>query len=596
MTGNPASERIVRIGAVSASFVDSRIAMPQLLGCGVPLNYLVFDCLAEGVMSILARARLAGQPAYVSDFVSGQMAPHLAELSQRGIKVVANAGGLDPEGCAAALRARAKQAGIALRIASISGDDLSSRLDELVRPGTPDMFDGTDLRAQLDAADQPLSLAAYTGAFPIAAALAAGADVVITGRAVDSATVLGPLIHEFGWGEGQFDLLSAGTLAGHLIECTTQVCGATFTDWHDVPDWANIGFPIAECRANGSFVITKPEGTGGLVSCATVAEQMLYEVGDPAAYMVPDVVCDWTQVQLMQDGKDRVLVTGAKSHGRPRQLKAALTWDSGWRGAALAPIIGHEAAAKAQRTADELFSRCAQLAHTQRMQPYTRFHVDVVGGTGEGASPAICRMSADHATQEGAALFAREQSSIMTSMAVGTSVPLGTTVKPLTQFASLLLDREQVKLAVLLDGKEVPFSPVLSGSLPTEVPSVFPTVLDDITEASVPLVQLAWVRSGDKGNLFNVGVIARQPQLLPWLWQALSPEAVAVHFAERLGKPIGADDVTRYPVPGIHALNLLVEHTMDGGMLASPALDPAAKAMGQMLLDFPVPVPEGLIK
>lgn len=595
MTLKPASERIVRIGAVSASFVDSRIAMPQLLGSGIALDYLVFDCLAEGVMSILARARLSGQPAYVADFVTGQMAPHLEQLAACGVKVVANAGGLDPEGCAQSLAKVAHDAGLTLRIASICGDDLSPRMNELVVPGTPDMIDGSDLHARLEAADQPLSLAAYTGAFPVAAALAAGADVVITGRAVDSATVLGPLIHEFGWREDDFDLLAAGTLVGHLIECTTQVCGATFTDWRDVPDWANIGFPIAECRADGSVVITKPQGTGGLVSRATVAEQMLYEVGDPAAYIVPDVVCDWTDVSIAQAGEHRVAVSGARGRGRPELLKAALTWDAGWRGSALAPILGLDAADKARRTADELFARCKVLAREHQLPPFARFHCDVVGGDTAGAGASICRMLADHALPQGAALFAREQSSIMTSMAVGTSVPLGTTVRPLTFFASMLIDRDEVKTQVRLDGDPVPFEPVRSGIERVAHGRVEPNEPADATTRYHCLLDLAWVRSGDKGNLFNVGVIARRPEWLAWLYHALTPGAVAAHFSEKLGKAIEADAVTRFAVPGICAVNLLVEHSMDGGMLASPALDPAAKAMGQLLLDFLVPVPEGLI-
>lgn len=595
MPDNPATDRIVRIGAISASFVDSRIAMPQLLNSGLALDYLVFDCLAEGVMSILARARLAGQPAYVSDFVTGQMTPFLGEIARRGIKVVANAGGLDPQGCADALSVAAKEAGVELRIACICGDDLSDRMDKLVPAGTPDMFDGSDLRARLGDADQPLSLAAYTGAFPIAAALEAGADIVVTGRAVDSATALGPLIHEFGWTDDDFDLLSAGTLVGHLIECTTQVCGATFTDWREVPDWANIGFPVAECRGDGSAVITKPEGTGGLVSRATVSEQMLYEIGDPASYIVPDVICDWTGVKAEEIGENRVAICGARGRGRPEKLKAALTWDAGWRGSALAPIMGFEAAAKAERTARELFIRCERLARDMGIAPFTRFHADVIGETGGGASMAICRMIADHPSAQGAGLFAREQSSIMTSMAVGTSVPLGTSVKPLTYFASLLLDRGDVDLSVRVDGERIEFVAAREGTAEIPANPSQPPCPMATADTAVALVDLAWVRSGDKGDLFNVGVIARKSEYLPYLFDALTPAAVAAHYAKVLRQDIPASAVTRFHVPGIAAINLLITGSMDGGMLASPAFDPAAKARGQLLLDFPVPVPANLI-
>ena len=597
MIKQPATPRVVHIGAASASFVDSRIALPQLLGSALQLDFIVFDCLAEGVMSILARARLAGEPAYVTDFVTGQIAPHFAELACRGIKVIANAGGLDPTACAAALRRAASEAGVAVRVASVAGDDLSHRLDELVVPGTPDMFDGKDLRAALSAADQPLSLVAYTGALPIAAALDAGADIVISGRAVDSATTLGALIHIFGWQVDDFDLLSAGTLAGHLIECTTQVTGGTFTDWADVPDWANIGFPIAACGPDGSVEIFKPEGSGGIVTCGTVSEQLLYETGDPKSYIVPDVICDWSDVVVRQVGPDRVRIDGARGRGRPEQLKAALTWDRGWRATALAPIIGHAAAAKAERTAEALFERAASLVVARQMRPFALLHRDIVGGDGPGMQAAICRMVADHPDQAGAALFAREQSSIITSMAVGTSVPLGTTIRPITHFASFLLPRAAVELSVELDGCPVPLPANATAAPPAPAapdPDPDPPAPVGVLSETLSLVSLAVVRSGDKGNLFNVGVVARDPAFLPYLWHALTPERVARHYAPLLKRDPDAIGVARYTVPGIHALNLVVEDAMYGGMLAHPGLDPAAKAMGQWLLDFLIPVPTDL--
>lgn len=584
----------IHIGAASATFVDSRIAMPQLLGSGEKLDYLVFDCLAEGVMSMLARAKAAGQPAWVADFVDNQIAPHLAELAGRGIKVIANAGGLDPKGCAEALREAARAGGVDLRVASVSGDDLSDRIDTFVKPGTPDMFDGRDLRARFDAGDRPLSLTAYTGAFPIAAALAAGADIVVAGRCVDSATTLGALIHEFGWDAEDFDRLAAGTLIGHLIECTTQVSGGTFTDWQDVPDWANIGFPIAACEADGSAELYKPAETGGLISRGTAAEQMLYEVSDPASYLVPDVVCDFSGVRIEEVAENRVRVSGAKGRGRPEKLKATLTWDAGWRASAMAPIIGLDAMAKAQRVAGALFDRVARLARDRQLPAFAATHYDVIGGESPALGRAICRMVADHPTSEGAQLFAREQSSIITNTVQGLSVPLGTQVRPLTQIGSFLLDRGDLALSVEIDGEPVGFEAVAGGAAApaTAHPTVEPAEpAGERQLAEVPLVALAWVRSGDKGNLFNVGVIARDPEHLPWLWRALTPKAVGRRYAELLELDQADLAVTRYSVPGIDALNLVVENSLQGGMLASPAFDPAAKGMGQFLLEFPVPVP-----
>ena len=308
------------------------MGIAQLLEKAGALDYIIFDFLAESVMGGLGRgmANETGQ-GFAADFVGGYILPHLPVLLDRRIRIVANAGGLNPAACAEALQRGAEAAGLTVRIGVVEGDNLTSRAGEIIGPDTCDMFDGSSVREELDSADHTNALVAYTGAFPIAAALAAGADIVITGRAVDSAMALGPLIHEFGWGPDDFDLLAAGTLAGHLLECSAQVTGGTFTDWRDVPDWAGIGMPIGECSADGGLVITKPEGTGGLVSVGTVSEQLLYEVSDPQRYYVADVVCDFTDVRLEQIGPDRVSVTGARGLGRTSTYKASLTYDAGWR-------------------------------------------------------------------------------------------------------------------------------------------------------------------------------------------------------------------------------------------------------------------------
>ena len=364
---------IIRIGAATAFFNDSRMGIAQLLESGEPLDFIIFDFLAESVMGGLGRGLADGTGrGFATDFVEGYILPHLPVLLERGIRIIANAGGLAPDACAEALCAAAAAAGLAPRIGVVSGDNLTARHHELVGPATTDMFDGAAIADTLARADRINSLVAYTGAFPIAAALGAGADIVITGRAVDSALALGALIHEFGWGADDFDLLAAGTLAGHLLECSAQVTGGTFTDWRDVPDWAGIGMPIGECHADGRLVITKPAGTGGLVSVGTVAEQLLYEVSDPQRYIVADVICDFTQVHLSSDGPHRVTVTGARGLGRTDSFKASLTYDSGWRGTALLPIIGLESAAKARRIGEEILVRVGSMLRQQQRPPFTR--------------------------------------------------------------------------------------------------------------------------------------------------------------------------------------------------------------------------------
>ena len=585
--------KTVKIGAATAFYNDSRMGIAQLLEKAEGLDYIIFDFLAESVMGGLGRGLATGTgTGFATDFADGYILPHLRTLLERRIRIVANAGGLNPSACAEALRRGAEAAGLKPRIGVVEGDNLTGQSTAIVGPETRDMFDGSSVLEKVASADRVNSLVAYTGAFPIAAALAAGADIVITGRAVDSAMALGPLIHEFGWGPDDFDLLAAGTLAGHLLECSAQVTGGTFTDWRDVPDWAGIGMPLGECSADGSLVITKPEGTGGLVSVGTVSEQLLYEVSDPQRYYVADVVCDFTGVRMEQVGPDRVAVTGARGLGRTATYKASLTYDAGWRATVLIPVIGLESGAKARRVGEELIARTNTMLRQSQLPPWTQTRCDVIGGEGPGATTAMCRLVADHPDQEGAQLLVREQSSAISHMSVGISLGLGASTRPVQRIVGFLIPKSSVSPSVSLDGAPVPFveRSDASGDEAGAIAPPMPKMPDDADPATtVPLIRLAWARSGDKGNLFNVAVIARQPEYLPYIAAALTPQTVGQHYGRVLGdgSPL---DVDCFSLPGLCALNFLVKSSMDGGVLASTSIDPVAKGMAQLLLDFPVPV------
>ena len=354
--------------------------------------------------------------------------------------------------------------------------------------------------------------------------------------------------------------------------------------------------PVGECSADGALVITKPDGTGGLVSVGTVAEQLLYEVSDPQRYYVADVICDFSDVRLKQLGPDRVEVTGARGLGRTDTCKASLTYDQGWRASALIPIIGLEAAAKAQRLGEELITRTNSLLRQSQLPPLTRTHCEVIGGEGTGATTALCRLVADHPDQEGAAVLVREQSSAISHMSVGISISLAAGARPIQRIAGFVVPKSSVSQSVSLDGQPVAFT------VPTDAKGheadaaapAFPELPGDIDPAqTVPLIRLAWGRSGDKGNLFNVAVIAREPEFLPYIAAALSPEAVGAHYADVLGHK-AALDVDRFSVPGFHALNFVVRNSMDGGILASTSLDCVAKGRAQLLLDYPIAISAAL--
>ena len=597
MDENTARKEIVRIGGATASFSDTALSVPQLLEAG-DLDYLVFDYLAEGSMGIFGRMQAANPAAgFGTDFLTVHVGPHLHEIATQGVKVVANAGGVNPSGLAAALEALIAEQGLSLTVAFVEGDDLRDRITELRAAGHCDMFDGAPFP------DRVISVNAYLGAFPIAAALAAGADIVVTGRIVDSAVVLGPLIHEFQWTSDDHDLLAAGTLAGHLLECGAQVTGGTFTDWREVPDWANIGYPIGECHADGTLVITKPQGTGGLVSIGTVAEQLLYEVDDPSDYIVADVRCDFSAVKLEQLTPDRVRISGAKGRAPTDSYKVCITFDKGWRAIAYQPIIGEDAQEKAERQAQALFARSKVLLRARNLPDFALTETVMIGAEQSfgahartaGTRKVICKLVVDHPDQEGAAIFAREQWAGISGMAVGTSINLATHVMPLTGTFLFLINKRATAATMTIGGTtcEVPIAKGQPLVPPAAVARSAPAPLLLTDPVEIDLVQLAWARSGDKGQLFNVAVIARQPEWLPFLRAALTPEAVSEwywHLGQNGQKPV----VRNYNVPGVHALNFVIDGALPGGINASTRLDPAAKGMAQMLLRFPVLVPATL--
>jgi hypothetical protein len=588
-------ERVIRIGGGSAYFADSALGVPQLLAAG-GLDYLIFDYLAEASMGMLGRMRQADpQASYPPDFLAVHVGPHLHEIARQRIRVVANAGALDPRALARALEARIAAEGLSLKVAAVTGDDLLPRLDDLRERGLRDMFTGVPFP------DEVITCNAYLGGFPIAEALARGADIVVTGRVVDSAIILGPLIHEFGWTAGDIDLLAAGTLAGHLLECSTQITGGTFTDWRAVEGWETIGFPIGECHADGSVVITKPEGSGGLVSVGTVAEQLLYEVSDPSDYIVADVSCDFSGVRLEQQGPNRVHVSGAKGRPPTPFLKASVTYGAGWRATGYQPIIGEEAGAKARRQGAALIARARSLLRARNLADFTDTAVSVIGEEASfgahartsGAREVILKMCADHPTPEGAGLFAREQASGITTMSVGTAINIATSVLPLTGIFAFLIPRDEVPATVSMAGESWEVPSGTGRTTDPARPAPPPPIEPDEALVPVDLIRLAWARSGDKGSLFNVAVIARDPAFLPWIAVAMTPGTVADWYAH-LGQGGALPKVDRFHVPGLSALNFVVHDALDGGILRGRGLDPAAKGMAQTIMRFPVPLPAAL--
>ncbi len=599
--------KVVRIGGAGGFLGDSSVAAPQLLKGG-RLDYMILDYLAEATMSALGQLKAARpDQGFARDFTEWVWKDNLQELKAQGVKIVTNAGGLNPQACRARMEELAAAAGLSFKIAVVEGDDLMDRLGDLAGRGLTEMF----TQAPFPDPTKVFTANAYFGGRPIAEALAAGADMVITGRVVDSALALGPLMHEFGWTDADYDLLSAGSLAGHVIECGAQATGGLFTDWEDVPDWAHIGYPVIECHADGAFVVAKPPGTGGLVSPAAVAEQILYEVGDPQGYALPDVVCDFTQVKAEAVGEDRVRVTGAKGYPPSGRYKVCITFEDGHRFIGAMPVVGRDAARKAGRQADAVLERLSEMLRDRNLPPIRDSRVELLGAEAsygaqarpeaQGVREVVARVGVEHESAEALGLLAREFASPTTSMSVGSTGWFGgaPTITPVARVFSVLLPREEVPAQVSLGERrfEVKASPpptVFAADMVVR-PEVPEPATDGGELVSRPLIDLAWARSGDKGDAFNIGVIARRPEYMPWIRRALAPEAVKAFFAHEF-EGAKAPQVIRYELPGLRALNLHCIQALGGGQFSSLRLDPLAKGKAQQLLDMEIEVPADLVR
>jgi hypothetical protein len=584
----------VRIGGASGFWGDSALGPVQLVRSGA-IDVLVFDYLAELTMSILAAQRARRPEAgWATDFVEVALRSVLREARARGIRIVSNAGGVNPRGCADAARALAAELGVDLRIAVVEGDDVLPLVPALRAQGTS-ALDGSPLPEQLATANT------YLGAQPIARALDAGADLVITGRCVDSAVTLGVLLHAFRWPADAWDLLSAGSLAGHLIECGCQATGGLSTDWEQVPDWAGIGYPIVHCGADGSVVLTKPAGTGVLVTPATVAEQLLYEIGDPARYLLPDVTCDWRAVRLDADGPERVRVTGARGRPPTGRYKVSATAMAGWRVTAQLTILGIDAAGKARRTGEALLARGRMLLQAQGLPDFDATHVELLG-TESAYGPharrldtreVVLRVSATHRDRRALEAYAREFAAPGTSWSPGTTGAGGRPpVQPVLRQVAFLLDQAAVAPVFRLDDAgPVPVAQPVPPPPQDPVPLAVDTrPVPPGARATVPLVRIAHGRSGDKGDTSNIGLVARHPDLLPVLREQVTPQRVQDWLGHLVEGP-----VTRFDLPGLHAVNLVCERALGGGGMASLRNDPLGKGMAQLLLELPVEVPVALL-
>lgn len=566
---------------------------------GGPVDYLVMDYLAEVTMAILQKQRQRRPEAgYATDFLA-QLRDVLPACVERGIKVISNAGGVNPLACKAAVERLATELGLEgrVRVGVVLGDDIYDRLDELSAAGEAlaNMDTGRPLA---DVRDQVLSANVYLGAAPVVRALEMGADVVITGRVTDTGVTLAPMIHEFGWAADDWDRLAAGIIAGHIIECGPQCTGGNFTDWQKVKSYSNLGFPLVEARPDGTFTVTKHPGTGGLVSVHTVTEQLLYEMGSPR-YLAPDCVARFDSITLTQEGPDRVTVAGARGEPAPEKLKVSVSFASGYRAFGRLIVSGPDALAKAQKAADILWE-CAggrelyEVTATQFLA-WNATHPPLTDAEPSEVLVQVAVRDADEAKING-------RFGVQVVPRVLGSVPgityLADQGRPraseVVGYWPALISREWVPTRVVVgdDEADVP-SPDLSGvsaapfePAPLRVAPPAPTG----ARVRVPLSRLCLARSGDKGDTANVGVIARSPSVYAWMLEHLTAEFVAARFAE-----VCRGEVERAEVPNLMALNFLLHQSLGGGGTLSLLVDAQGKTYAQYLLAAEVEVNEGLL-
>ena len=574
-----------------SGFYGDRLSAAREMVEGGPIDVLTGDYLAELTMAILYKSR-ARKPetGYATTFVT-QMEQVLAACLAKGIKVVANAGGLNPAGCAAAVQAVADKQGLKPKIAHITGDDVLGRLGEWQATGHA--LRHLDRGRPLSDLHAPVVTAnAYLGGWGIAEALAQGADIVITGRVTDAALALGPAAWKFGWKRDEWDRLAAGVVCGHILECGAQCCGGNYSFFQEVPTYTRIGFPVAEMEASGEFVITKHPGTGGLVSVGTITAQLLYEIGGPR-YLNPDVTARFDSIRLAQEGPDRVRVSGVKGEPPPPDTKLCLNYIGGYRNTMTFVLTGLDIPEKAKLIEDTFWDlvggreRFAEATVSLRRS-------DQVDPESNEAAQALLRITVKDPDP---AKVGRAWSNRAIEMALAHYPGFHMTSPPTEETAyavywPTLIPSSLIEQVAHSDGRDTPIAPVIPPAMAPEVKLPAPADPEAPAGKTVraPLGRIAGARSGDKGGNANVGVWARTPEAYAWLRQFLTTERLAQLLPEARGLPI-----ERYPLPNLLAINFVIQRLLGEGVSSSTRSDPQAKSLGEYLRAKVVDLPETLL-
>jgi hypothetical protein len=560
----------VRIGNCSGFYGDRLAAMREML-TGGDLDYLTGDYLAELTMLILARDRAKSPDrGYAKTFLV-QLEDCLGTALDRGVRIVANAGGLNPAGLATAVRALAERLGLSVNVAHVEGDDLLGRADEL-------------------GFGAPLAANAYLGAWGIADCLSDGADVVVTGRVTDASVIVGPAAAHFGWGRTDYDALAGAVAAGHIIECGAQATGGNYAFFTEVADLTHPGFPLAEIHADGSSVITKHPGTGGAVTIGTVTAQLLYEISG-ARYANPDVTLRVDTIELSDDGPDQVRIRGVKGEPPPPTLKVSLNSIGGFRNEMALVLTGLDIEAKADLVRRQLET---SLTVKPAEMEWTLARTDHADADTEEAASALLRCVV---RDPDPANVGRQFSSAAVELALA-SYPGFTSTSPPGDgqvygvFTPGYVDATDVPhVAVHADGTRVDIAPASQTlELVPVPPSALPEPLPFGQTRRRPLGLIAGARSGDKGGAANVGLWVRTEDHWRWLAHTLTVEKLRELLPETADLP-----VTRHLLPNLWAVNFVIDGILGQGVAYQARFDPQAKGLGEWLRSRLVDLPESFL-
>jgi hypothetical protein len=559
---------------------------------GGPIDVLTGDYLAELTMLILWKAQQKDPSAGYARSVLGQLEQVLGTCLDRGIKIVNNAGGLNPSGLAAQLAALAERLGLHPKIAYVTGDNLLPRLDELTAAGLDLAHLDTGLPLA-QAPGKPVTANAYLGGWGITHALAAGADIVVCPRITDASLVTGPAAWWHGWDRDDFDALAGAVLAGHVIECGPQACGGNYAFLDEIRDRRYPGFPIAEVASDGSSVITKHDGTGGLVSVGTVTAQLLYEIAEPA-YANPDVLAHFDTVTLTADGPDRVRLSGTRGSPPPPTAKVAMNFLGGYRNTMTLVLTGLDIEEKAAWATDELFGVLGGRAQFGDVDVRLLRFDQPDAATNEQATAHLRITVKDPDPRK----VGRRFSNATMELALGGYAGFHTTTPPSPESAygvywpTLVPAVEVAHAVVLPDGTETRIPPTPSAVIAPSSPTSFPApVAPAGTETTrAPLGRVCGARSGDKGGNANIGVWTRDPAAYPWLRDYLTVDRLRTLIPESASL-----DVRRYELPNLSAVNFVVVGLLGEGVAASARPDPQAKGLGEYLRSRLVDLPSRLL-